>query len=218
MTKEIILTSVKEDLEKLTSRSTPKIRAIGNSYLKSVDLLSLDDVILLSRDLLDLGSFASKTIAFQFLLKKKKGYKPDTFDHFERIAFDYLNDWWDTDDFTTHALGELIHLYPYLSYLLNHWTTHERFAVRRAAATALILSIKRRNKEIMSPFEISNRLMHDPHYLVTKGYGWMLKVYMAYEKEKVIAYLKNHENEMPRLAFRYAIEKLSPLDKQKYFK
>ena len=218
MTKEMIFKSVIEDLDKLKSRSTPSIRAIGKSYFKEVDRLSLDEVIILSRSLLDLNTFASKTIAFQFLLKKKKAYQSKYFDHFEQIAFDYLNDWWDTDDFTTHALGEMIDQYPYLSYLLNRWTTHERFAVRRAAATALILPIKRRNQNIMSPFEISDRLMHDPHYLVTKGYGWMLKVYMAYEKEKVITYLKTYEDSMPRLAFRYAIEKLTPLDKKKYFK
>lgn len=55
---------------------------------------------------------------------------------------------------------------------------------------------------------ISDALMNDSHYLVLKGYGWMLKVLSEAEPEKVYEYLIKNRNCMPRVAFRYALEKL----------
>jgi 3-methyladenine DNA glycosylase AlkD len=45
------------------------------------------------------------------------------------------------------------------------------------------------------------------HYLVLKGYGWMLKVLSQAEPESVFDYLAKRKKAMPRISFRYAIEK-----------
>jgi len=50
--------------------------------------------------------------------------------------------------------------------------------------------------------------MKDEHHLVLKGYGWMLKVLSQVEKDKVYEYLLKNKNIMPRVAFRYALEKV----------
>ncbi|QAT61460.1 MULTISPECIES: DNA alkylation repair protein [Tissierellales] len=50
--------------------------------------------------------------------------------------------------------------------------------------------------------------MNDKNELVLKGYGWMLKSFSQVNKGEVIDYLiKNHKS-MPRISFRYAIEKM----------
>ena len=56
--------------------------------------------------------------------------------------------------------------------------------------------------------QVSDLLMNDEHYLVLKGYGWMLKELSKHEPKMVIDYLKKHKDKMPRTAFRYALEKL----------
>jgi 3-methyladenine DNA glycosylase AlkD len=81
--------------------------------------------------------------------------------------------------------------------------------MRRAAAVVLIPSIKRGKYAETKPLRTADLLMQDEHDLVRKGYGWMLKVLSVKEPELVIDYLTKHKAVMPRVAFRYALEKLS---------
>lgn len=67
----------------------------------------------------------------------------------------------------------------------------------------------------LSPFIIADKLMVDEHYLVLKGYGWLLKVYSLENPKEVEDYVFKHKEDMPRVAYRYAIEKLNPKVKKK---
>ncbi len=50
-------------------------------------------------------------------------------------------------------------------------------------------------------------LKNDPEYHVQKGVGWLLKyAYLSYPEE-IYLYLKNNVNDLPRVLFRYALEK-----------
>lgn len=71
-----------------------------------------------------------------------------------------------------------------------------------------ILPIRRKQYDRELLFEVVGALFSDEHYLVLKGYGWMLKVFSEQEPAPVIAYLRQHRDDMPRVAFRYALEKL----------
>ena len=50
--------------------------------------------------------------------------------------------------------------------------------------------------------------MNDKHDLVLKGYGWMLRVLSQIDPNSVCEYLIRNKNTMPRVSFRYALEKL----------
>lgn len=88
------------------------------------------------------------------------------------------------------------------------WTARDEFWMRRAAAVVLIPSIRRNKYKETNPTLISDLLMNDPEPLVLKGYGWMLKVLSTKEPDLVYDYLKKNRDTMPRVAFRYALEKL----------
>ena len=111
-------------------------------------------------------------------------------------------------DFCTHANGELLSQDNNLFTEIIKWTKHPDFFVRRAAAVILIYPIRRHKFQNINPFLISEALLHDDHHLVLKGYGWMLKVLSETEHIKVYEYLKWKKQIMPRVAFRYALEKL----------
>lgn len=49
--------------------------------------------------------------------------------------------------------------------------------------------------------------MSDEHDLVQKGYGWMLKSLSQVDMETVTNYLIDNHTQMPRTAYRYALEK-----------
>ena len=208
MKKPVFYDELVLDISNVDKRITPVYRALSLKYYQKVKHLNLNEVLEISAYLLESGVWVQKLIAFDFAYRKRKEYTEETFDIFEDWVKKYIIDWYDCDDFTTHALGHLIDMYPSLSYRLKDWVDHPYFAVRRAAATSLLIPIKKGNHQIINPFEISNLLLSDKHYLVQKGFGWMLKVYAAYEKDLVIDYLLDKHQEMTRLAFRYAIEKM----------
>lgn len=54
---------------------------------------------------------------------------------------------------------------------------------------------------------ISDLLMSDKHDLVQKGYGWMLKSLSQVDIDAVTDYLIDNHEQMPRTAYRYALEK-----------
>ena len=87
------------------------------------------------------------------------------------------------------------------------WTKDEDYWVRRASAVILIPAILHKDYEGINPLMISDLLMSDEHDLVQKGYGWMLKSLSQVDMETVTNYLIDNHTQMPRTAYRYALEK-----------
>ncbi len=56
--------------------------------------------------------------------------------------------------------------------------------------------------------------MFDEHYLVLKGYGWMLKALSQQDALAVFSFLDANNTKMPRLAYRYAMEKMPSAQKK----
>lgn len=61
--------------------------------------------------------------------------------------------------------------------------------------------------EGVEPLTISDRLLSDSNDLVLKGYGWMLKSLSQINPSCVKEYLIKNSKKMPRVAYRYALEK-----------
>lgn len=195
-------------------RKTQDVRNLSLRLFKGLDHHDITDTFSLAESLLETDIWAHKIIAFDFAHRMKSKYTINTYEVFERWLFKYIKDWWDCDDFCTHAFGELFIKYPELIHRAYSWATHENFAVRRALPVVLILPIKRNHDQNFDLFKISDMLIEDPHDLVQKGYGWMLKVYAQKNPDAVMKYLEIKHHIMPRVAFRYALEKLDAKDKK----
>jgi 3-methyladenine DNA glycosylase AlkD len=79
--------------------------------------------------------------------------------------------------------------------------------MRRASAVTLIVPA-RKGKFLNDILEIADKLLVDKDDLVQKGYGWMLKVASQTHQQEVFEYVIKNKNIMPRIALRYAIEKM----------
>jgi 3-methyladenine DNA glycosylase AlkD len=204
-----LLNNINCEIEALGYRNTPAIRAISKKYFEYVSKKSTEEIFSLCTILLETRLWSNQLIAYDWAFRLKKHYTTETYTLFETWLFNYINDWYDCDDFCCHAFGYLIYEFPDLATKVFSWTKSDNFAVRRSAVVVFIYSIRRGQLIEVTPWNIIEKLMHDEHYLVLKGYGWLLKEMTKNFKAETIQFLQKYEAEMPRLSFRYAIEKLT---------
>ena len=186
---------------------TGDIRRLSARLFRKIEDRRIDNVLVLCEELLSQHDWALGVIAFDWAYRVKKQYNAETYGIFFGWLKKYVRGWGDCDDFCTHAFGELLRSRKELFSSILEWTKDGDFWVRRASAVVLIPAILHNDYHGISPFMISDALICDGHTLVLKGYGWMLKCYSQVEPETVKGYLIDRRTIMPRVAFRYALEK-----------
>jgi 3-methyladenine DNA glycosylase AlkD len=197
-----------EGKTKSINLSTGDVRKKSAEVFKILQNKNIDWVLDTCEKLLEEMKWELGIIAYDWAFRVKNQYKRETFTIFERWLKTYIKGWGDCDDFCTHAFGYLMAKYNDLFPEVVKWTMDRNFCLRRAAAVVLIYPIKKNQINDINPFIISDRLMNDPHHLVQKGYGWMLKILSQFRKKDVFNYLQMNKDKMPRLSLRYAIEKM----------
>ncbi|MDP5275205.1 DNA alkylation repair protein [Chengkuizengella axinellae] len=206
-----VINEVKIQLKGLSKESgltTGKVRSVSARVFKQIQDKSIENVFTLCERLLGERKWEYGIIAYDWAFRVRDQYRNSTFIIFENWLKTYVTGWGDCDDFCTHAFGDLLSRYNCLFPKVLRWTDHPDFWVRRASAIILIYPIKKMKYHELKPFAIADRLMNDDHHLVLKGYGWMLKILSASQPEEVYHYLIKNKELMPRISFRYAIEKL----------
>ena len=59
-----------------------------------------------------------------------------------------------------------------------------------------------------STFAMAEHYLSHPHDLIHKATGWMLRESGKREQRALVDFLNQHKDQMPRVMFRYAIERL----------
>jgi len=213
-----IVNDIKIDIQNTEGRKTKLFRDIAKSYKQVLSNTSMDEIYQVCDELLKTMKRPEAIVAYQILFDQKKRYKEETIDVFEQYLYNYIHDWWDCDDFMTHAFQYVLMKYPSHLNRIKNWVNHERFAVRRSAAVVLIVPAKKKAIDQDFIFDVCNLLMNDEHYLVQKGYGWLLKVASSQYHDVVIDYLEENVNSMTRTAYRYALENLPKEEKERLMK
>lgn len=186
---------------------TGDIRKLSARLYKEVKDRTIDNVLFLCEELLEEHSWGLGVIAFDWAYRVRAQYVADTYETFYSWLKKYVRGWGDCDNFCTHAFGELLRRYKTLFPKIKDWTKDEDFWVRRASAVILIPAILHNDYEGIDPLMISDLLMSDEHDLVQKGYGWMLKSLSQVDADAVTNYLIANHKQIPRTAYRYALEK-----------
>jgi 3-methyladenine DNA glycosylase AlkD len=87
---------------------------------------------------------------------------------------------------------------------------------RRIAIIATFYFIKQ--GEYAESLQLAERLLQDPHDLIHKAVGWVLREVGKLELEAEEGFLRKHYREMPRTMLRYAIERFPENKRQDYLK
>lgn len=113
-------------------------------------------------------------------------------------------------------------------YILGDWLLNRERSVlfvlagsknlweRRIAVVATYAFI--RNNDFADTLRLCERLMGDPHDLMHKACGWMLREVGKRDENVLIGFLEKHAKTMPRTMLRYAIERLSPARRQNFMR
>ena len=190
---------------------TADIRRLSSRLFRGLSEKSIENVFSVCEELLGQRNWPMGVIAFEFAYRVKDQYGENsekTFEVFEGWLERYVHGWGDCDDFCTHAFGALILQRPHLAEKTILWVEREEFQMRRAASVVLLPSIFHDKYAETEPLKTADRLLSDKHDLVRKGYGWMLKVLSTKEPDVVFDYLLKNKEIMPRVAYRYAMEKM----------
>jgi len=139
--------------------------------------------------------------------------KREIFDLYLQHA-EYVNNW-DLVDSSAHLI-----VGPWLEFRSR----------RRLRALARSDNLWRRRIAIMSTYHfirqndyddtlaIARILLDDPHDLIHKAVGWMLREVGNRDKDVEVDYLKTCYTQMPRTMLRYAIEKFPKAERQAWLK
>jgi len=199
---------------KLYGMKNAAAERIAKERWPEVNNLSKGKIFSLCEKLLSSGYQEECYVVCVWLPKMVKQFEPEDIKIFGKWIDKHIDNWAKCDTFCNHTVGDFIIKFPEKINEIKKWARSENRWMKRAAAVTLIIPA-RRGLFLKDIFEIADILLLDKDDMVQKGYGWMLKAAsQAYQKE-VFEYVLKHKQEMPRTAFRYAIEKMPPGLRQK---
>lgn len=126
----------------------------------------------------------------------------------------HINNWDLVDSSAPYIVGG--YLYDKDRSILYQLVESKSLWERRIAVLATFWFI--RDGQFDDALRIAETLLADPEDLIHKAVGWMLREIGKRDKASETAFLKTHHKDMPRTMLRYAIERFSPAERQRYLK
>lgn len=131
-----------------------------------------------------------------------------------RSHLKWINNWDLIDVTAEHIIGA--HLYDGDRGLLYKLAQSSVLWRRRVAIMSTFHFIKRNDYE--DTLRLAECLIADPHDLIHKAVGWMLREIGNRDRAIEESFLKQHYKCMPRTMLRYAIEKFPKAQRQAYLR
>ncbi len=125
---------------------------------------------------------------------------------------DRINNWDLVDVCAIHVIGG--YLFDKPRKVLYKLARSKNMWERRTAIVSTAFFIRQRDLD--DTFKIAEILMKDEEDLVHKATGWMLRFAGDKDKARLLSFLDAHAATMPRVALRYAIEKLDRKQRDHY--
>ena len=129
-------------------------------------------------------------------------------------SLQWINNWDLVDSSASQIVGR--HLAGQGRSTLTRLAQSDHLWSRRVAVIATAHDIRQgRFADILF---LARLLIDDDQDLIHKAVGWMLREVGQRDESALEGFLEAHATEMPRTMLRYAIEKLSPMKRERYMK
>ncbi|MFM1950734.1 MAG: hypothetical protein RL418_421, partial [Actinomycetota bacterium] len=119
---------------------------------------------------------------------------------------------WDLVDVTANRFGKQLIDNPAAIDFLLDLARSENLWKQRLAVILTFPSIA--EHEFAPTMIVCEELVDHPHDLINKAVGWALRVVGQKDLRELRKFLESHAASMPRVALRYAIEKLTEKERQ----
>lgn len=146
------------------------------------------------------GDDKTKKAIYRFYLKNTK----------------HVNNWDLVDISAPKIVGYYLLDHPKEKKILYKLARSDDLWEKRISILATLAMIK--SKQFSDTFKIAEILLHDPHDLIHKAVGWMLREVGKIDQKQEEVFLKKYYREMPRTMLRYAIERFEEKKRQSYLK
>ena len=147
---------------------------------------------------------------------KDEVLQKEIFDFYMKNLYAQRVNNWDLVDSTAPYLGHYLLGRPGTSKLLDKLANSQSLWERRAAVMFTFAFI--REYELDDTLRLCKKLLNDPHDLMHKACGWMLRELGTREINVLREFLEENVNQMPRTMLRYAIEKFPERERQMWLK
>jgi 3-methyladenine DNA glycosylase AlkD len=191
--------------------TVPKQRIIAKKYYRQIHLASLAK--LLESRVHEHRFTAMEMLVFKYENAKDKKEKKEIFNFYIKNRAG-INNWDLVDTSAPYIIGD------YLAYrprsLLYRLAKSKNLWDRRIAVVSNYLFIK--NGDFVDICALAEMLMNDPHPLIHKVCGWMLREMGKKSEFVLLGFLNEHYESMPRIMLNYATERLPKKLKRTYTK
>jgi 3-methyladenine DNA glycosylase AlkD len=126
----------------------------------------------------------------------------------------YVNNWDLIDSSAPNLLGADAFQYKPSRELLRTFAKSPLVWERRMAIVATFYFIK--HGQLTETIRLAHVLVQDPHDLIRKAVGWMLREVGKRDRALLLQFLDEHHHRMPRVMFRYAVEHLTAAERAPY--
>jgi 3-methyladenine DNA glycosylase AlkD len=187
--------------------TSSRVKKTGRKYWSEIRSLQKKEVYKLFEMMLKNDYSEEAFLVASWLPKFKKQFEKADIKIFKNWVDKYLNNWAKIDTFCNHTIADHLEMFSDDIDEIKSWVKSKNRWMRRAVAVTLILPA-RRGEYLKEVFEIADALMTDEDDMVRKGYGWLLKEASRQHQKEVFDYVVRNKKIMPRVALRYAIEKM----------
>lgn len=189
--------------DKFLGVNVPTLRSIAKEHRG----LPLNDITSLLH-----SEYNEHRLLALYLLTDRYQTKPDEAVHLYLDHIEHVNNWNLVDSSAHLILGA--YLFDKDRSLLKTFAIDDSLWIRRIAIVSTWYFI--RQNDFKTTLTLSKILLKDPHDLIHKAVGWMLREVGKKDKDVLLGFLDQHAKKMPRTMLRYAIERLTPAEKKHY--
>ena len=149
----------------------------------------------------------SKSLGLTVLARYHRRFEKDLLARAHHwLERDLCDNWAVTDQLSTQIVASLIHKFPPLAATVQSWDRSSNLWVRRASAASFV-KFAGKGRHLDRAYRIVTALLPDPHDLIHKATGWLLREAGKADSHRLERYLLRYGPAVPRTTIRYAIER-----------
>ncbi|MDZ5761176.1 DNA alkylation repair protein [Lyticum sinuosum] len=187
--------------DKFIGVTVPTLRKIAKNFVYDCYIEDLDILI---RSPINEERLLTLMILIYKYKTSIKEQKEEIYQFYKKNLY-YINNWNLVDSSAHLIIGA--HLFDKDRSLLEELARSSNLWERRIAIIATLYFI--RKYQLKWTFKIAKLLQNDQHDLIHKAVGWMLREAGKKDEIRLVSFLCNYKDKMPKTMLRYAMEKFS---------